>query len=86
MPVLVGWRQLAVIGLIPLALAASHAGTELFMYNALGTDTANTPAGVMFAVATAGLAMLAIWFAIEVCRPRETIDAPTSEPESARVV
>lgn len=79
LPRLAGWKQLLVVPMMPLALTATHGGTSIFMTNALGTDTAHTPALIMHGamLATVGLSVLALWIGIELFGgPREPKPAP----------
>lgn len=66
-PVLTGWRQLLVIGLIPTATMAGWAASSLAIINALGTDTEANHGLVAFAaLATVALSLLTTWATITI--------------------
>ncbi|BDB44132.1 MULTISPECIES: hypothetical protein [Mycobacterium] len=66
-PVLTGWRQLLVIGLIPSGTMAGWAAASLAIMNALGTDTeANHGVVQLASIATVGLSLLVTWAAITI--------------------
>jgi hypothetical protein len=66
-PVLTGWRQLLVVGLIPSGTMAGWAAASLAIVNALGTDTeANHGIVQLAAVATVGLSLLVTWAGITI--------------------
>ncbi|TAM65744.1 hypothetical protein [Mycobacterium sp.] len=66
-PVLTGWRQLLVVGLIPSGTMAGWAAASLAIMNALGTDTeANHGIVQIAAIATVGLSLLVTWASITI--------------------
>jgi hypothetical protein len=66
-PILTGWRELLVVGLIPIGTMAGWAAASLAIINALGTDTeANHGIVQMAAFATIGLSLLVTWAAITI--------------------
>jgi hypothetical protein len=66
-PILTGWRQLLVVGLVPAGTMAGWAAASLAIINALGTDTqANRGIVQIAAIATIGLSLLVSWAAITI--------------------
>jgi hypothetical protein len=66
-PVLTGWRQLLVVGVIPTGTMAGWAAASLAIVNALGTDTeANHGMVQIAAIATVGLSLLVAWMGITI--------------------
>jgi hypothetical protein len=66
-PVLTGWRQLLVVGVIPSGTMAGWAAASLAIVNALGTDTeANHGIVQLAAIATVGLSLLVTWMGITI--------------------
>lgn len=66
-PVLTGWRQLLVVGLVPVGTMAGWAAASLAIVNALGTDTETNHGIVQIAaIATIGLSLLVTWAAITI--------------------
>jgi hypothetical protein len=66
-PILTGWRQLLVVGLIPSGTMAGWAAASLAIVNALGTDTqANHGIVQIAAIATVGLSLLVAWTSITI--------------------
>jgi hypothetical protein len=62
-PVLTGWRQILVVGLIPTGAFMGHSAAGWPMYNALGTDT-ETFSRIIIQLASVGsvaLALLVVW-------------------------
>jgi hypothetical protein len=83
-PVLLGWRQLLVVGLIPIGTMAGWAAASLAIINALGTDTeANHGIVQIAAIATVGLSLLTAWAAITIVH--WPVAAESKEPRGVAV-
>jgi hypothetical protein len=73
-PVLTGWRQLLVVGLIPTGTMAGWAAASLAIVNALGTDTqANHGVVQIAAIATVGFSLLIAWASITIVHWPEVV-------------
>jgi hypothetical protein len=73
-PVLTGWRQLLVVGLIPTGTMAGWAAASLAIVNALGTDTqANHGVVQIAAIATVGFSLLIAWAGITIVHWPEAV-------------
>jgi hypothetical protein len=90
-PVLTGWRQLLVVGLIPTGTMAGWAAASLAMVNALGTDTqANHGIVQIAAIVTIGLSLLVAWASITIvhwpasAQPKAQIKAVPTDGELRR--
>ena len=75
-PILTGWRQLLVVGLIPAGTMAGWAAASLAIINALGTDTqANQGIVQIAAIATIGLSLLVTWATITIAYWPATVES-----------
>lgn len=84
-PVLIGWRQLLVIGLIPAATVAGWAASSIAIINALGTDTeANHGIVQLAAIATIGLSLLTTWATVTIVHWPTPAVAPEQAHTPAR--
>jgi hypothetical protein len=84
MPILTGWRQLVVLGLMPAAAMGAHAAAGVIGYDLLGqnTYTLNKVLLQAGAFATVALALLVIWGTLEVVYARSIrIGEPQSHAE-----
>ena len=67
-PILKGWRQLLVLGLMPAGVLGGHAAAGFPMYVALGTDTATFPHIIiqLASFCTMVLSVLVVWTMIHI--------------------
>lgn len=80
-PVLTGWRQLLVLGIVPAGTVMGWFGASTVMMNALGTDTESNHVLVQIAsLLTVGLSLLVTWMAVTIVHWKEPspIDIPSS--------
>jgi hypothetical protein len=76
-PVLTGWRQLAVLGVVPAFAMAGHAGAGIFAYNMHGLKTETLSQWIVqgSGLLTIGMALLVMWSMLELVYGRSEIRA-----------